>query len=104
MDILAKPKHFFLWCMLNNLKVNLGCWLATQFMLILPKKNKSLILGSYITNLVINLGILDLANHNLHLACPMEPLDLGCLEKIGVVERILGEYMFVPPGPIQLPP
>lgn len=94
----AKPEFFFLWCMLNNLKVNLGCWLAQQFQFVLSRKSKPLILGSYITHLAVNLGVLDLSNHDLHLACPMEPLDLHCLEKMGVVERINGEFCFTPPG------
>lgn len=72
--------------MMNNIKVNFGYCLATQFQLVLSKKNKHLILGSYITHLAVNLELLDMANHDLHLTCFMEPLDLGCLEKMGVVE------------------
>lgn len=92
-SILAKPEYFFLWCMMNNMKFNFECWLATQFWLVLPKKNKLLILGFYITHLAVNLGLLDLVNHDLH---------LGYLVKMLVVERTLGEYMFTPSGPIQL--
>ena len=68
----------------------------------LSKKNKSLILGSFITQLAINLGVLDLTNYNLHLACTMESLDLICLEKMDLVQQINGVFEFVPPGPIQL--
>lgn len=67
--------------MTNNIKVNLECWLTQQFKFVLSKKSKPLILGSYITHLVVNLGVLDLSNHDLHITCPMEPLDLACLEK-----------------------
>lgn len=70
--------------------MNLGCWLASQFRTILTKKNKLLILGSYITHLAMNFEVLDFNNHNLHLACHMEQVD--------------GVFQFMPPGPIQFPP
>ena len=46
--IISRPELFFLWCMKNGFKVNLGCWLAAQFKSVMAKKNKPLILGSYI--------------------------------------------------------
>ncbi|XP_027081029.1 uncharacterized protein [Coffea arabica] len=85
--ILSKSKFFFIWCMHNNIKVNLGCWLTSQFKSILPKKKRPLILGSYTTHLAVNLHVLDLSNHDLHVACQMEPLDILYLEKIGLVRE-----------------
>ncbi|XP_071909384.1 uncharacterized protein [Coffea arabica] len=102
--ILSRPEFFFIWSMKNNIKVNLGCWLAAQFKTVLAKKNKPLILGSYITHLATQLGILNLEDHDLHLACEMELLDVDCLEKMGVVERLPdGSYQFIPPGPVRAP-
>ena len=45
-----------------------------------------------------------MSNHNLHLICNIEPLDLVCLEKMDFVQQVNGIFQFVPPGPIQLPP
>ena len=67
---------FFIWYMVDWIKVNLGYWFALHLRTVLSKKNKPLILGSFITQLVGNLGVLDLNNHNLHWAYTMEPLDL----------------------------
>ena len=86
--ILSRPEFFFIWCMKNNIKVNLGCWLASQFKAVLAKKNKPLILRSYITRLAIQLGVLNLQNHNLHLAFDMKFLDDDCLLKMGVIKRV----------------
>ena len=83
--ILTKPKFFFIWYMVAQIKINLDCWFTSHLRTVLSKKNKLLILVSFITQLTINLGVLDLTNHNLHLACTMEPLDLVCLEKMGLV-------------------
>ena len=83
--ILTKPKFFFIWYMVAQIKINLDCWFTSHLRTVLSKKNKLLILVSFITQLTINLGVLDLTNHNLHLACTMESLDLVCLEKMGLV-------------------
>ena len=90
--------------MKNNIKVNLGCWLAAQFKTVLAKKNKSLILGSYITHLVVQLGVLNLQDHNLHLAFEMKFLNTECLERMGVLEYVDGFYRFTPPRPPHVPP
>ena len=84
--------------MKNNVKVNLACWLASQFKTVLAKKNKPLILGSFITHLAVRLGVLDLQNHDLHMAYDMEFLDEDCLEKMGLVERVNRVYQFTLPG------
>ena len=54
----------------------------------MSKKKRPLILGSYITHLAINLYVLDLSNHDLHVAYQMEPLDIFCLEKWAWFERV----------------
>ena len=89
---LTKAEFFFIWCMVAEIKVKLGCWFASHLRTVLSKKNKPLILGSYITQLAVNLGVLDLNNHNLHLACTMEPFDLVCLEKTGLVQQVHGVF------------
>ena len=88
--IIPRPELFFLWCMKNGFKVNLGCWLVAQFKTVMAKKNKPLILGSYITHLAVQLGVLNLQDHDLHLACDMEYLTADRLEKMGVLELVDG--------------
>ena len=88
----------------NNIKVNLGCWLASQFKSILTKKKCPLILASYITHLAINLYLLDLSNHDLHVACQIEPLDISCLEKVGLFRERDSEWEITPQGPTRVPP
>ena len=78
--------------MIAEVKVNLGCWFTSHFQIVLSKKNKPLILSSYITRFAINLRILDLNNHNMHLDCNMEPLDLVCLEKMSLVQQVNGVF------------
>ena len=68
--------------MIAEIKVNLGCWLASHLRTVLSNKNKLLILDSFITRLAVNFGVLDLTKHNLHLTCTIEALDLVCLEKM----------------------
>ena len=86
--------------MVAEVKVNLGCWFASHLRTVLSKKNKPLILDSFINQLAINLGVLDLTNHNLHQTCTIEPLDLICLEKMGLVQQVIGVFQFISPGPI----
>ena len=74
--------------MTKNIKVNLGYWLVSQFKTVMVKKHKPLIFGSYNTHLAIHLDILVHHNHDLYLACNMDPLDMVCLEKMGVVEQV----------------
>lgn len=78
--------------MKQNVKVNLDCWLASQFKIVLAKKNNPLILGSYITHLTVHLEVLNLQSHDLYLACDMKFLDVVCLEKMGIVEDIDGIF------------
>ncbi|KAK4389708.1 hypothetical protein Sango_2307800 [Sesamum angolense] len=82
--ICSKAELFFLWCMKRGIKVNLGFWLATQIQSSL-NRNRALILGSCITLLAIKLGVFDPDCHNLHLACHLEPLDMACLSRMGLV-------------------
>ena len=67
------------------------------------KKNKPLILGSYITHLAVQLGVLNLQDHDLHLACDMEYLNAERLERIGVPEHVDGAYLFTPSRPPRSP-
>lgn len=98
-SIISRPKLFFLWCMKTGFKVNLGCWLTAQFKTVLAKKNIPLILESYITRLAVQLGVLILQDHDLHLACDMEFVNVERLERMGVLEHVNGAYRFTPSGP-----
>ncbi|KAL0433098.1 UNVERIFIED_CONTAM: hypothetical protein Slati_2644100 [Sesamum latifolium] len=95
--ICSKAELYFLWCMVRSIKVNLGFWLATQFQSIL-NRNRALHLGSYITLLAINLGVFCPDNHNLHVACDSEPLDIACLLRMGLVERNDDSFEFINAG------
>lgn len=78
--------------------------MAAQFKTVLAKKSKPLILGSYITHLAVQLGVLNLQDHDLHLAFEMEFLNVECLEKMGVVECLPnGFFQFTSPGPVRAP-
>ena len=35
---MTKAEFYFIWCTLNNVKMNFGCWVATQFQMVLTKK------------------------------------------------------------------
>ena len=97
--VLSKAEFYFLWCMQNNIKVNLGCWLASQFAGVLANK-RPLILGSLITHLAVHENLIDLNNNNLHVACEMLPLDLDCLVGMGLVGKKKDVFYFYPPGPV----
>ncbi|KAG8365288.1 hypothetical protein BUALT_Bualt18G0088900 [Buddleja alternifolia] len=97
----TKGEFYFIWCMQNKIKVNLGIWLATQFQSASNKKR--LILGSYITQLVVSLKSLVLSNTNMHIVCHMEPLDIDCLHRMGIVTLNHKRATFTSPGPTLQP-
>jgi hypothetical protein len=98
-SVMSKTELFFLWCMINKLKVNLGFWMATQFSNALFF-HRPLILGSYITHFALNAQLFSLDNNNLHKACDMPPLDLKSLDDMGLLHRENGIICFAPPGPL----
>ncbi|KAH9784028.1 hypothetical protein KPL71_009511 [Citrus sinensis] len=100
--VFSKTEFYFIWCMLNDVRPNLGFWLADQFQSVL-KRYKTLFLGPYITLLAINLCVLDPDNNDLHPACKKEFLDMFVFERTGVVEFKEGRFQFTEPGPTQLP-
>ncbi|KAG8368108.1 hypothetical protein BUALT_Bualt15G0010900 [Buddleja alternifolia] len=87
--------------MQNKIKVNLRIWLATQFQSTSNKKR--LIVGSYITQLTVSLKLFDLSTTNMHIACHMEPLDIDCLHKMGIVTLNHGRATFTSPRPTLQP-
>ncbi|KAG8387554.1 hypothetical protein BUALT_Bualt02G0033400 [Buddleja alternifolia] len=93
----TKAEFYFIWCMQNKIKANLGIWLAIQFQSASNKKR--LILGFYITQLAVSLKLLNLSNTNMHIACHMEPLDIDCLHRMGIVTLKHGRPTFTSPGP-----
>ena len=97
--VLSKAEFYFLWCMQNDIKVNLGCWLASQFASVLTNR-RPLILGSLITQLAVHEDLIDLENNDLHVACEMLPLDLDCLAGMGLIGQKKDVFYFYPPGPI----
>ncbi|KAH9782757.1 hypothetical protein KPL71_009045 [Citrus sinensis] len=100
--IFSKTEFYFIWCMLNDVRPNLGFWLADQFQSVL-KRYKTLFLGPYITLLAINLCVLDPDNNDLHPACKKEFLDMSVFERTCVVEFKEERFQFTEPGPTQLP-
>ncbi|CAK7333005.1 unnamed protein product [Dovyalis caffra] len=69
----------------HSIKINLTGWLGRQFFFMVKKKRGNLCLGSMITFIVVKLGVLDMKNTNMHIACEMKHLDLDYLHKMGVV-------------------
>ncbi|KAH6821277.1 hypothetical protein C2S53_020752 [Perilla frutescens var. hirtella] len=67
------------------------------------EKKKGLILGSVITQLAINHGLLDLQQHSLHKAHDNAPLDEKSLERMGIIEKKDGVYRFRAPSTPLLP-
>ncbi|KAL0401769.1 UNVERIFIED_CONTAM: Enzymatic polyprotein [Sesamum latifolium] len=63
-----------------------GAWLASQFHVV-ATSSKNLCLGHLITHLAMNLGLLNLTRHDLHLACEEEPLDVACLHRMHIFDR-----------------
>ena len=100
--VFSKTEFYFIWCMLNDVRPNLGFWLADQFQSVL-KRYRTLFLGPYITLLAINLCVLDPDNNDLHPACKKEFLDMSVFERTGVVEFKEGRFQFTEPGPTQPP-
>ena len=88
--------------MLNDVRPNLGFWLAYQFQSVL-KWYRTLFLGPYITQLAINLCVLDPDNNDLHPACKKEFLNMSLFERICVVEFKEGRFQFTESGPTQIP-
>ena len=88
--------------MLNDVKPNLGFWLADQFQSVL-KQYKTLFLRPYITLLAINLCVLDTNNNDLHPACKKKFLDMSVFERTCVVEFKEVRFQFTEPGPTQSP-
>lgn len=53
--------------------------------------NRPMILGSLITNLAIHEKLIDPTRTGLHVACEVFPLDLVCLDRMG----LLGKEEFI---------
>ncbi|KAL2514144.1 putative RNA-dependent RNA polymerase 1 [Forsythia ovata] len=77
-------------------RVNLSFWLASQFANVVTNKHP-LILDSLITNLTVHENLIDLDDNDLHIACAMQPLDLYCLEIMGLVWKEVCVYHFHEP-------
>ena len=82
------------------MRLNFGFWIVTQLRTVMTTDKKPLIMGSYITQLAINLNVLNILDTNMHVACNVEPIDMDCLYRMGlVVLQEDGCYVFAPPGP-----
>lgn len=92
--------------MMTDKKVNLGYWLASQFEAVLKKKTRPLSLGSVISMLAVNLGVLDLSNHDMNIACDCEPLNVECLARMKMIvfedECIVQPQLDIPPSELVL--
>lgn len=98
--IVNKTELFLLWSLLNKKKINLGYWLATQFQNAVSCKRFN-ILGPFITLFAVNDKLVSLDNLDDFSVTYMEPLDLHCLDTMGLLRRESdGSFSFVPAGPI----
>ncbi|KAK4411812.1 hypothetical protein Sango_0254200 [Sesamum angolense] len=59
---------------------------ASQFQTV-AKSSKNLSLGHLTTHLTVNLGILNLNRHDLHVACEAKPLDVVCLHRMHIFDH-----------------
>ncbi|KAL0404727.1 UNVERIFIED_CONTAM: hypothetical protein Sradi_2113500 [Sesamum radiatum] len=66
--------------------MNLGAWLVSHFHTV-ATSSKHLCFGHLITHLAVNLDLLNLTSHDLHLACEEEPLDVACLHRMHIFDR-----------------
>ena len=56
--------------------------------------HRPLILGSLITQLAVHEQLIDIRDKNLHVACEMMPLDLSCLDMMGLLDKQQGSWCF----------
>ena len=99
-----KQELFFLWCLDNGIRVNMGFWLLNQFAAAAKRTEKPLILGSIITFLAMRLHLVDPADNDLTIACPMAPLDMAALERMCMIcQQPDGTFAFVEPGQVKIP-
>ena len=90
---LNKTELFFLWCMVHKRKVNIGCWLASQFPNVLSF-HCPLILGPLVTLLALRANLLDFVHYPLTVSFEMTPLDVQSLSMMGLVEQFDGAWRF----------
>ena len=72
--------------MVNNTKVNLSCWLTSQFSTVI-NSHCIFILGSLIIQLVVHEKLIDITNNNLHVACEMLHLDISSVDMMGLLNK-----------------
>ncbi|KAL4284562.1 hypothetical protein GQ457_16G002080 [Hibiscus cannabinus] len=94
---LNKVELFFLWCMQHGLKVNLGFWFARAFAQVV-RNNRPLILGPYITHLASRLFPLTFDANQFTYAFSMDPLDVRCLDSMGLLAGTSDAPFIIPPG------
>lgn len=82
--VVTSSELFFLWSMTQGIKVNLGFWLADHLSSAVHRE-RPLILGSYITNLALNLRVLDPCVFDKYNSRPMLPLDISSLRAMGLI-------------------
>lgn len=98
--IISMVELFFLWCMVNMRKTNLGHWLITQFYRVKIHK-RAIILGPIITALAKFNGLIDIDNTDLRLVREMTPVDLHSLDSIGLLcSNQISYFSFAPAGPL----
>lgn len=96
-NILSKAKLYFMWCMPQKKRVNLGFSLASQFLNVISFK-RALILGSIITCIAYYVDLIDLDENDLHFSCILSILDLGCLDEMGLLHLEGGIQYFALSG------
>ncbi|KAK8671455.1 hypothetical protein V6N13_038051 [Hibiscus sabdariffa] len=94
---LNKVELFFLWCMQLGIKVNLGFWFARTFEQVV-RNNRPLILSPYITHLASHLFPLTFNANQFTYAFSMDPLDVQCLDSMGLLAGTPDAPFIVPPG------
>ncbi|KAK8624145.1 hypothetical protein V6N13_065498 [Hibiscus sabdariffa] len=83
--------------MQHGIKVNLGFWFARAFAQVV-RNNRPLILGPYITHLASRLFPLTFNANQFTYAFSMDPLDVRCLDSMGLLVGTPNAPFIVPPG------
>lgn len=82
----SKSELFFLWCMKTQKSINLGFLLGIKFGSVLAtRRTRLLILGSFITMIVVNLNVL--SPFKLTIGRHMDELNIDSLSKMHLIEK-----------------
>lgn len=93
-SIISKTELFFLRCMVEKKRVNLGCFIASQLNIVIIH-HRLLILRHIVTQIALHERVINLESIDLHKACDSLPLDLMSLDDVGLLCKVESIILFV---------